>query len=215
MALTAAVFGSTGLVGKALIEELERDTSFTKIYCYSRKPPLYIGEKSTYKPFDTYDFKMEKGVDVVFCALGTTIKKAGSQSAFEEVDLHAVKRIAQKAKATNIPKLAVVSSMGAYAKSRNFYLRTKGKMEEAVANAGILQVLIVRPSLLLGKRDEKRGSEDVARNILKPLAPIMKGPLLKYRPIEAVQVAKVMIFAIKGAPKGITILENNKLHSLF
>ncbi len=214
MALTAAVFGSTGLVGKALIEQLERDTSFAKIYCYSRKPPLYIGKKSAYKPFDTHDFKMKKGVDVVFCALGTTIKKAGSKSAFEEVDLHAVERIAQKAKSAGIPKLAVVSSTGAHTKSRNFYLRTKGKMEEAVANTGIPQILIVRPSLLLGKRDEKRGSEDVARTILKPLAPIMIGPLLKYRPIEAVQVAKVMIFAIKGAPGGTTILENNKLHSL-
>ncbi len=214
MALTAAVFGSSGLVGHALMAQLESDGAFEKIYGYARNAPLDPGPKSEFRPFDTADFELERSIDIVFCALGTTIKKAGSQAAFEEVDLWAVVRIAQQAKEHNIKKMVVVSSLGANPHSRNFYLHTKGQMEEAVKASGPPNLLFIRPSLLLGTREERRWGEDISKLITKIMAPLMKGPLLKYRPIEAAKVARKMIEGALNPSPGVRILENSDLHSM-
>ncbi|MGM0377976.1 MAG: NAD(P)H-binding protein [Bacteroidota bacterium] len=208
MTLKAAVFGSTGLVGKALVEELKNRPEFTKIFCYARRPPMFLEEKTEFKPFKTDNFRMPEDADIVFCALGTTIKKAGSQQEFQEVDLHAVDRLAQKTKAAGIKHLVVVSSVGADANSKNFYLRTKGQMEEKVKNAGIDHTVILHPSLLLGKRDEKRVGETIGQIISGPIRGLMVGPLKPYRPVKARKVAQAMIEEALKPEEGFKILEN-------
>lgn len=211
MLLKAAVFGSTGLTGKALTETLKSRETFSKIYCYARKPPMFLSNKTEFKPFETDNFPPPGDADVVFCTLGTTIKKAGSREEFREVDLHAVKRIAQKTRDAGIKHFIVVSSVGADPQSKNFYLRTKGEMEEEVKNTGIEHTVIIRPSLLLGKRDEKRVGENFGKIILGPLRFLMIGPLKQYRPVKAVDVARKMVNAALTQEKGIRVIENKEI----
>lgn len=211
MSRTAAVFGSTGLVGNAIIEELQDRPEFDKVYSYARRPPMLLGSKTGFKPFETDNFEVTGDIDVIFCALGTTIKKAGSREDFKEVDLNAVKRVADKAKEAGIKKLIVVSSVGANAASNNFYLRTKGEMEEEVKSAGIEHTVFIRPSLLLGKREEKRVAEDIGKTLFSPLSLLMVGPLKQYRPVHARDVARKMIDVALKPGKGVFVIENKDI----
>ncbi len=211
MKKTAAVFGSTGLVGKTLVKELRNHPDFDKIYCYARKPSMFMAENTEFRPFETDNFSIEADIDVIFCALGTTIKKAGSKEAFREVDLLAVKRIAEQAHKAGIKQMIVVSSMGAKANSNNFYLRTKGQMEEEVKNTGISHIVFIRPSLLLGKRDEKRTAEMIGKTVIKPFSWLMVGPLKQYRPVKAADVAKAMITAASQPQDKVVVIENREI----
>jgi len=211
MPLTAAVFGATGLVGNAITEALRRRPEFDNIYSYARRPPMFVGNKTEFKPFETDNFKVSGDIDVIFCALGTTIKKAGSREDFQEVDLHAVKRIAEKAKEAGIKSLLVVSSVGADAASNNFYLRTKGEMEDEVKKAGIKHTVFIRPSLLLGKRQEKRVAEGIGKTLFRPLRLLMVGPLKQYRPVYARKVAQKMTDVALEPHKGVLVIENREI----
>jgi len=154
------------------------------------------------------------GVTAVFCCLGTTIKKAGSQSSFERVDLHYPLQAAAIAKKKAVKQFLVVSSMGANPKSRNFYSRTKGRMEEGLVAAGIQGLHIFRPSLLLGARAEFRLGERVAAGVMKALDSLMVGTAAKYRAIQAATVARAMIkIALTGA-HGVHVYSNDVIHVL-
>jgi uncharacterized protein YbjT (DUF2867 family) len=211
MTQTAAVFGSTGLVGNALLEELKNRSEIDKIYAYARRPPLFLDKKTEFRPFETDNFAVGPDINIVFCALGTTIKKAGSQKDFQEVDLHAVKRIAAKTKEAGIKHLVVVSSVGANRESNNFYLYTKGQMEEAVKQAGIEHTIFIRPSLLMGQRKEKRLAEDIGKILMKPLSWLMAGPMRQYRPVKARKVAEAMVNAALISKQGISVIENKDI----
>ncbi len=133
-------------------------------------------------------------VDHVFCCLGTTLKKAGSKSAFRRVDFEYVHVCAQLARAQRAKSFVWISSIGANAKSRNFYLRVKGELENAILTMPQLSnAAAVRPPLLMGNRNEYRPAEAWGIKLLETLSPIMKGPLAKYRPVHAQQVAHEMI----------------------
>lgn len=211
MSQIAAVFGSTGLVGNAIIDQLKESDEFSKVYCYARRPPMFLSNQVEFMPFKTDNFDIPDDIDVVFCALGTTIKKAGSKEDFREVDFFAVKRIAEKCKKKGIKRFIVVSSVGANANSKNFYLRTKGEMEKEVASAGIEHTVFIRPSLLLGQRKEKRLAEDIAKIIITPLSKLMVGPFKQYRPVKADKVAKVMVNLALTSDMGIRIIENREI----
>ncbi|PWE00646.1 NAD(P)H-binding protein [Marinilabilia rubra] len=211
MKIKAAVFGSTGLVGQQIVEILQSMDEVETIYSYARKPPMFLGKKMVFKPFKTDEFSISEDTDVVFCALGTTIKKAGSKEDFKEVDLLAVKRIAEKCAETNTSRLGIVSSIGADATSNNFYLRTKGKMEETVRKAELKHTVFIRPSLLLGKRNEKRLGEDIGKILLKPLSFIMIGPLKQYRPVKAIKVAQTLVKETLRSSQKVKIIENTAL----
>lgn len=211
MKIKAAVFGSTGLVGQQIVERLQDMDEVETIYAYSRKPPMFLSKKMVFKPFKTDDFTISQDTDVVFCALGTTIKKAGSKEDFKEVDLYAVTRIAEKCAANKVPRLGIVSSIGAGYNSNNFYLRTKGQMEEAVKNAGIEHTVFIRPSLLLGKREEKRLGEDIGKILMKPLSFLMTGPLRQYRPVSSSKVAGALIKETLSSQLPVKIIENKDI----
>jgi uncharacterized protein YbjT (DUF2867 family) len=211
MKIKAAVFGSTGLVGQQIVEKLQNMDEVETIYTFARKPPMFLGKKMEFKPFKTDEFLIPEDTNIVFCALGTTIKKAGSQENFKEVDFHAVRRIAEKCSGGKIPRLGIVSSIGAYSKSKNFYLRTKGQMEEAVTKAKIEHTVFIRPSLLLGKRDEKRPGEDIGKIFMKPLSFLMVGPLKQYRPVSASSVANTLVKETINTSREVKIVENKNI----
>ena len=133
-------------------------------------------------------------VDHVYCCLGTTIKSAGSQSAFRRVDFEYVHVAAQLARAQRASGFVWVSSIGADAKSSNFYLRVKGELENAIMTMPQLNhAAAVRPSLLVGEREESRFGEQLGIALGSVIAPLMIGGLRKYRPIQAADVAQQMI----------------------
>mgnify|MGYP000867234775 FL=1 len=144
MERVAAVFGSTGLIGNQLLQLLSDNKNYIKVLAYMRKPASNLPVKVSAVEL-TNDFALPADVDDVYVCIGTTMKKAGSKEAFLKVDFELVQTIALRAKAVGAKRLLVVSSIGANAESSNFYLRTKGQMEEAVKQYGFALCGIVRP----------------------------------------------------------------------
>jgi uncharacterized protein YbjT (DUF2867 family) len=194
MNMKALVAGSTGLIGELLVKELLADDRVTEVEVLVRKPGIIGHPKLRERVIDFSNILNLKGLSAthVFCCLGTTIKKAGSQQAFREVDYRYVADLAALAARSGCSNFTVVSSVGADAKSGNFYLRTKGEMEEAVKNSGIPSVVIMRPSMLLGNRTEFRFGESAGKWVMKGVNPLLLGSWTKYRAVEAAAVARAM-----------------------
>lgn len=199
---TAVVVGATGLVGRALVNILCQDERYTQITCLVRAPlnaSDYHDPMNKIQPLvidfdELQDYQGYFTVDHVYCCLGTTIKKAGSKSAFRRVDFEFIHVCAQLARAQRAKGFVWISSLGANAKSSNFYLRVKGELENAILTMPQLQhAAAVRPPLLIGQRKEERPAEKWGIKILDAVSPIMRGPLAKYRPVHAQQVAREMI----------------------
>jgi len=142
--------------------------------------------------------------DDVFCALGTTIRTAGSRQAFRRVDHDYVVSVGRLAREVGARHFLLVSSLGANPRSRLFYGRVKGDVEAAVQTLGYPRVTIVRPSLLLGERSEFRLGE----RLVKPLGPLMPR---RYRPVHARAVAATMIRAALAAGGGVRIVESREI----
>ncbi len=150
-------------------------------------------------------------VQDVFCCLGTTIKTAGSQAAFRQVDFTYPTESARLAMQQGAAQFLLVSSLGADAKSSVFYNRTKGEVERAVAASDLSSVQIFRPSLLLGQRTEVRSGEVIAEKVSRALSFLLIGPLRKYRPIDARAVATAMITTAKQQLPGIHLYESDRI----
>jgi uncharacterized protein YbjT (DUF2867 family) len=202
MLKTALVLGATGLVGKALVEQLCRDRRYQTVTCLVRKPlsnDFFTENASKIRPIvvnfeNLQDYQGYFGAQHIFVCLGTTIKKAGNKSAFRRVDFEYVHVAAQLARAQRALSFVWISSVGANAKSSNFYLRVKGELENAIINmSGLDNACAVRPSLLLGKREEMRPSEKLATMLTPLLSPLMLGGLGKYKPVQVADVAAQMI----------------------
>src|SRR5262245_20073402 len=152
---TAIVIGSTGLVGSELVKQLQDSKEYSSILLLNRKPSGYRHTKINEKiiRFDSPDLSGVTGDDV-FCAIGTTLRKPGSKQAQYKIDCEYPSTIAALLKNQGSQQFILVSSLGADFSSGNFYLRTKGQLEKNVIAMGFERVLILRPSLLLGKRKE-------------------------------------------------------------
>ncbi|HOP04190.1 MAG TPA: NAD(P)H-binding protein [Tenuifilaceae bacterium] len=204
------IIGATGLVGRNLVDILSKFKPVKSVFCISRIAPDPMPLGVIHIPFNSEKYSIPANIDAAFCALGTTMKKAGSKETFLEVDLKMVTTFAKKAKEAGINRFAVVSSIGANPKSRNFYLRTKGLMEEEVKKIGFSRLVIVRPSLLLGKRNEKRLGEDFGKLLYSIFRFFFLGPLTKYRGIQANMVANAMVNLAKY-DSGTVVVESNSL----
>lgn len=138
----------------------------------------------------------------VFCALGTTIRKAGSQEAFRRVDFEYPCRLAEAARAAGARQLALVSSIGADARSGNFYLKVKGETEDAIAALGFPALHVFQPSILDGDRAEARPGERVGLVLTRLVGPVLLGGLARYRATPADAVARAMTAATRAAAPG-------------
>lgn len=211
---TAMVAGASGLTGSHLVQYLCENDAYEKVNIIVRQAIPYSHPKlmTNIKNIDQVTEDDFEGVEDFFCCLGSTIKKAGSKEAFEQVDLIAPIQMAKYAKAQGAKHVLVISAMGANSHSKFYYNRVKGKMEEKLSSLSIPTVSIFRPSLLLGVRKEFRLGERFGGFAMKILAPVFIGPLKKYRAIEAEQVAySMMQKALDSPSKTVKIYESDRL----
>ena len=210
---TAMIAGSTGLIGSLLLEELLKDDDYSEVQIWVRNTGHIANPKlkEILVDYTVTDRLPVQLPDHVFCCLGTTIRTAGTKEAFRRVDFELVKDLAKRAERSGSEKFLVVSSLGANASSGNFYLKTKGEMEEAVKSCRIPSIFIFRPSMLLGKRKEFRLGELIGKGVMKAVGFMLLGSLRKYRGIEAADVAKAMVKMAKEDSKGVLILESDEL----
>lgn len=202
---TALLLGATGLVGRHTLARLAGDARWSRVVTLDRRPvapasPTHTPHVVDFERLDDADPDVWM-CDDVFCAIGTTIKRAGSQAAFRHVDLDIPAHVAQRAHAAGASQMLLVSSMGADAGSRVFYTRTKGQAEAAVRGVGFETVHILRPSLLTGDRAEQRAGEQIGEAVLRLVNPLLVGPLKTLRPTPAESVARALVaFAAEGTP---------------
>lgn len=204
-AKTALIAGASGLTGSFCLQMLLQNPAYKTVIALVRKPMPVAHEKlkQITVNFDCLEDHADAiAADDVFCCLGTTIKKAGSQANFRKVDYDYVVNTAKVALNGGGKRFLLVSSMGASAGSSIFYSRVKGEAEDAVQQLAYDEVHIFRPSLLLGNRHEHRLGESMAMTAFKVIGFAMIGPLAKYKGIEAADVAKAMITVAQLGKKG-------------
>lgn len=202
----ALLVGATGLVGKYLLVQLLSDSAYDKVTVLSRQVITQKHPKlATYRlDFDNLaDYQdLITGADM-FCCLGTTRKAAGSRAAFEKVDFDYVHELATLAEKQGVKQFLMISAVGANPKSPFFYNAVKGRIEEAVNVMRFRSIHILRPSLLLGPRSERRPGEQIANKIAWLISPLLLGKLRRYRPVHARVVAETMIRLAKADVAGV------------
>ncbi|NJL27623.1 MAG: NAD(P)H-binding protein [Thermoanaerobaculia bacterium] len=205
---SALIAGVTGLVGGFLLDQLLDDDLYGSITALVRRPLDRENPKlkTVIADFDRLEASGEAlRVDDVFCSLGTTIKKAGSQAAFRKVDHDYVAALARLSRAAGTQRFLLVSSIGAASGVSNFYLSVKGAAEEAVTACGFPELHVFRPSLLTGPRQEQRSGERAAIFASRFLGPLLIGGLRRYRPMDVRILAAAMVVAAKSGTLGQTI----------
>lgn len=213
----AIVFGGTGLVGKALIDELLKSDNYDEVKVFVRSKAGFT-ESSKIKVF-VADFDLPGSFtanitgDDLFISLGTTIKKAGSVKRMEQIDRDLPVSLAGSARNNGVKRIAVVSSIGADKNSSNYYLRIKGEMEQGILALDFETTAIVRPSLLLGARKERRIGEQAGKAVIRILGLFLVGKFRKYRGIEGRDVAKAMLSILQKS-QGREIYESDKIQKI-
>ena len=208
---TALIAGATGLIGNELVQKMLQSEQYGWIYLISRKPCGIVNEKIHEIVIDFEQIEqtyLENKVDEAFCTLGTTMKQAGSREKFRKVDLEYVLSFAKLAKNAGTSKFLVISSMGANPKSSVFYNRIKGLAEEGLKNLGFKHLVILRPSLLLGKRPEPRLGERMGAIFMKAFNFLIPD---NHKAIEASRVADKMLEMAGNASEGVTVVESGEM----
>jgi uncharacterized protein YbjT (DUF2867 family) len=213
---TVLLAGASGLVGRALLAQLLDDDQATVHALLRRNVPDLITSRRLVR--HVIDFAKPPRLpraDVLYVALGTTIKVAGSQAAFRAVDFDAVVNVARAAREAGVERCAVVSALGASAGSSVFYNRVKGEMEAALRGMGFSRLVIARPSLLTGGRERlgqgARFGERLSLAVLQPLGALVPASV---RPIEASVVARAMRMALRGDGERVQVVESAALQQL-
>ena len=196
--MKALLIGATGLIGNYLLEKLIDDENFTEITVLHRSDSRISHPKLSWHVVDFANSEewsaLVKG-DVLFNAMGTTIKKAGSKEVYVNVDVTIPTKVANIAKESGVKSVINVSAAGANAKSGIFYNKIKGQLEGHLFNLEFTNSCMLRPSLLVGNRNESRLGEKLMTPIMNffTFIPFLR----KYRPIHGKDVAKAMVkFAI-------------------
>lgn len=219
MGQVALVAGATGLVGSLVVQELLQREEVEEVRVLVRRPLDIVHPKLKEIQTDWEQLELHQedfaGVHSVYCCLGTTIKQAGSQQQFRKVDVDYVLKTAQLAKQSGVRQFMAVSSAGANPKVRNFYLRTKGEMEEKLAGIGFSGLHLFRPSLLLGDRADTRFGERLASLLMTSMDVVFRMPrLAPYRAIPASKVARSMVAIGLTDVPGSHIYTNEVMHVL-
>jgi uncharacterized protein YbjT (DUF2867 family) len=218
---TVAIIGATGLVGSRILSLLLARDDVGRVFALGRRAVPVQHTKLESRVVDLQSAEriaaeLPDGLDLAISAIGTTIDRAGSQAAFRAIDHDAVLALARAARSKGAGRFAVVSSLGANPRSRNFYLRTKGEMEQGLAQLGFSQLVVVRPSLIddEGARTEHRLGERLALAVSRALFAII-GKTHRYAPISPDVIARALVrLALESSPEPLRIVESDALHAL-
>lgn len=208
--MRALIAGASGFVGSRLLQLLLTDPDCEDVVALGRRPLPFLHPKLEARIVDFAALPAVAATDA-FCCLGTTIRVAGSQAAFRQVDHDHVVAFAGAARAGGATRMHLLSSVGADAAARNFYLKVKGETEADVAALGFPGLDIFRPSLLLGPRLEFRFGEAVARVAMPLINPILPS---RYRAIDRDVVARAMLAAAKAPPVPRRVLHYAEMHHI-
>ena len=206
---TALVAGASGLVGGECLQRLLTSDAYSAVTVVTRRS-LGHGAKHPKLREIVVDFGQLDSVrgdlraDHVFCALGTTIRKAGSQARFHQVDFEYPRHLAELTLANGARHFSLVSALGASSKSGVFYSRVKGELEDALRAMGWPSLALLRPSVIAGDRQESRPLERLGEAVLR------FGPAT-YRPVAAGKIAAAMIATAQREPRGVTIIESRDI----
>ncbi len=194
------------MVGSCLLQVLMEAPEYSRVYALTRRP-LGRDHAKIANRIVSFNRLTEqlKGLNAqdAYCCIGTTIKDAGSEDEFRDADVEAVLRFAEAAKACGATRFAVVSSVGADIKSKKFYLRCKGEMEEGVSRIGFAGLDIFQPSLLLGPRKQARPLETLGKILAPAINPLLTGARESWRAIPAETVARGMLGAARRGGRGV------------
>jgi uncharacterized protein YbjT (DUF2867 family) len=209
------LLGGTGLVGGHVLRLALADDRIERVIAPTRRPlPSGAGIPHPKLENPVVDFDALPAdapwweADAVVCALGTTIKQAGSREAFRKVDVDHVVAAAEIAQRHGAMGFALTSALNADPKSLNFYLRTKGDAEQALRKLGYLSLTIVRPSMIGGERQQRRPLEHATSLVLRALAPLVPR---RYRVNQAADIARVLLQAAITAESGVRVVESDAI----
>jgi uncharacterized protein YbjT (DUF2867 family) len=205
---SALVAGASGLIGRHCVELLLNHEAYTEVKILVRKPVAIRHPKLTVYviDFDKLENHAEALIaDDVFCALGTTIRKAGSQAAFRKVDFDYTVKIAALAQHADARQFLLVSSMGANPRSRIFYNQIKGDVEEAVRRIPFNAVQIFRPSLVLGK---------IGAALMAALGWGLVGPMRRWKAVDAHSVARAMVASAQKNLSGFHVYQSDEIQRI-
>lgn len=206
----AMIAGSSGLTGGFLLKMLLEAPEYREVIAYVRKPTRIQHPKLREVVMDWEKLDAPVPADDVFCCLGTTIKKAGSQEAFRRVDYEYPLHLAELQLEGGSQQFLLVSAIGADASSSIFYSRVKGELEAALQKLGYKSLHIFQPSFIAGPRKEKRVGERIGLAIFSFISPLFIGPLKKYAPIPAEHIARAMYRSAQKNIVGCTIYDSAK-----
>ena len=213
---TALLFGSSGLVGGHLLNQLIKDTNYSKIKLFVRLVPEINDPKveiikTDFNNLQNYKEDM-KGDDCFFC-IGTTKQNLPNKNEYKRVELDIPKEISKITKSNLVNSFIFVSALYANPKSSGDYLKFKGLVEEELKELNFPKLAIMRPSFLMGDRKEKRVGEKIGIFVFKLLSPLLLGPLKKMRPVHSETVARAMIRAANENLEK-NIFESNEIAEL-
>jgi len=214
----ALVAGATGSTGRHLVRQLNASAHYENVIVVHRRPTGFADLNKITEiilDFDDLENQLNTGVQIhdVFCALGTTMKKAGSKEQFSKVDYDYVVRLASWSKLQKAQQFTVISSIGAKVSSPFFYLKTKGHMEERLKKMELPSLHIMRPSILEDPdREETRLAEKMSLGVMKGAAAILPGPLKNHKPTPVWLLAHAMITVALQNKKGVHYYSTNDIH---
>lgn len=217
MSKSAIILGATGLTGSYILEELLNNDVYDKVISFSRNPLAIKHDKLKSIECDLLNLEEQKDAfkaDDVYVCIGTTNNKTPNKKLYREIDFGIPVTAAQLCRENMIDNIAVMSSLGANANSTVFYPKTKGEMESSVLEMEIPNTFLLRPSMIMGPRKEKRFGETMGKMIAFIIGPLLVGPLKKYKGIHAETIAKAMINLCNSKSEIKGIIESDRIWDL-
>ena len=210
---TALIFGSSGLIGSHLLDLIVNDNNYSKIKLFVRSEPVNTSPKIEIIKTDFNNLENHKDSivgDVCFFCIGTTRKNTPDKNEYINIEYNLPIEVAKIAKSNSVNYFVYVSSIAANTNASGLYLKNKGRAEEELKKLNFLKLSIMRPSILLGTRKEKRVGEKIGIFAMKTLSPLFLGKMKKYKPVKAKNVAKTMLNVIQNDYQK-TIFESDEI----